>query len=203
MTSPAAPAPVRARPAALVAEVFAPAPLVLCLLVLAGWRSAGWTGVLWGLGTAVLVASLPMLVLRVLARRGMVDGHFVRSRAQRLPVHAATGVLTALVLAAELRLGAPVLVPVTTAFVLLGLLVLMALTLRWKVSAHVAMAACWAVGLGALTAPWAVPLAAPVPVLVALSRVRTGDHTPGQTVAGALIGVLIGLAHTAAVISLG
>ncbi|WP_186815631.1 phosphatase PAP2 family protein [Kocuria turfanensis] len=112
MTSPAAPAPARARPAALVAEVFAPAPLVL------------------------------------------------------------------------------------------GLLVLLAVTLRWKVSAHVAMAACWAVGLGALAAPWAVPLAAPVPVLVALSRVRTGDHTPAQTVVGALIGVLIGLAYTAAVASL-
>ncbi|MGQ1839949.1 phosphatase PAP2 family protein [Kocuria turfanensis] len=202
MTSSAASAPVRARPVALVAEVFAPAPLVLCLLVLAGWRAAGWTGALWGLGTAVLVASLPMLVLRVLARRGRVDGHFVRSRAQRLPVYAATGVLTALVVAAELRLGVPVLVPVTTAFVLLGLLVLLVVTLRWKVSAHVAMAACWAVGLGALAAPWAVPLAAPVPVLVALSRVRTGDHTRAQTVVGALIGVLIGLAYTAAVASL-
>ncbi|MGX5359163.1 phosphatase PAP2 family protein [Kocuria sp. KH4] len=202
MSSPAAPVLRRPGPAALVAEVFAPAPLVLCLLVLAGWRAAGWPGVLWGLGTAVLVASLPMLVLRVLARRGRVDGHFVRSRAQRLPVYAATGALTALVVAAELRLGAPVLVPVTTGFVLLGILVLLVVTLRWKVSAHVATAACWAVGLGALTAPWAVPLAAPVPVLVALSRVRTGDHTPAQTAVGALIGVLIGLGHTAAVAAL-
>lgn len=59
-----------ARADALVAELFAPAPLVLSLLVLAGWSAAGWTGAAWGLGTAVLVASLPMLVLRVLARRG-------------------------------------------------------------------------------------------------------------------------------------
>ncbi|MFF0944390.1 hypothetical protein ACFYE2_09205 [Kocuria sp. CPCC 205300] len=186
-----------ARADALVAELFAPAPLVLSLLVLAGWSAAGWTGAAWGLGTAVLVASLPMLVLRVLARRGRVDGHFVRSRAQRLPVYAATGVLTALVAAAGLRLGAPPLVPVTTAFVLLGLLVLLVVTLWWKVSAHVAMAACWAVALGALTFPGAALLAAPVPAAVALSRVRTGDHTPAQAAAGALIGVLIGLAHTA------
>ncbi len=186
------------RPSTLVAEVFAPAPLVLSLLVLAGWSGAGWSGALWGLGTAVVVASLPMLVLRVLARRGRVDGHFVRARAQRLPVYAATGLLTALVVAAELALDAPVVVPVTTAFVLLGILVLLVVTLWWKVSAHVAMAACWAVGLGVLLSPWAALAAAPVPVAVAVSRVRTRDHTPAQTAVGALVGVLIGLGYGAA-----
>lgn len=186
------------RGSTLVAEVFAPAPLVLSLLVLAGWTGAGWSGALWGLGTAVVVASLPMLVLRVLARRGRVDGHFVRARAQRLPVYAATGVLTALVLVAGLALGAPVIVPVTTAFVLLGLLVLLVVTLWWKISAHVAVAACWAVGLGVLLTPWAAAAAAAVPVAVAVSRVRTGDHTPAQTVAGALVGVLVGLGYGSA-----
>ncbi len=181
-----------------MAEAFAPAPLVLSLLVLAGWSGAGWPGVLWGLGTAVVVASLPMLVLRLLARRGRVDGHFVRSRAQRLPVYAATGLLTGLVVVAELAVGAPPVVPVTTAFVLLGILVLLVVTLWWKVSAHVAMAACWAVAVGALTTPWAAPAAATVPVAVALSRVRTGDHTPAQTVVGAVIGVLIGLGYATA-----
>ncbi|GAA1755984.1 hypothetical protein [Kocuria aegyptia] len=183
----------------LVAEVFAPAPLVLSLLVLAGWSGAGWPGALWGLGTAVVVASLPMLVLRALARRGRVDGHFVRVRAQRLAVYAATGVLTGLVVAAELALGAPAVVPVTTAFVLLGLLVLLVVTLWWKISAHVAMASCWAVGLGVLLVPWAAAAAAAVPVAVAVSRVRTGDHTPAQTVVGSLVGVLIGLGYGAAV----
>lgn len=183
----------------VVAEVFAPAPLVLSLLVLAGGAGAGLTGALWGLGTAVLVASLPMLVLRMLARRGRVDGHFVRSRAQRLPVYAATGLLTALVVGVELTLGAPAVVPFTAGFVLLGLLVLLGVTLARKVSAHTAVAACWAVSLGPLTAPWAVALALPVLVEVALSRVRTGEHTPAQTGAGALIGVLIGLGYAGTV----
>ena len=70
---------------------------------------------------------------------------------------------------------------------------LLVVTLWWKVSAHVAMAACWAVGLGVLSTPWAALVAAPVPVAVAVSRVRTGDHTPAQTVVGALIGVLVAL----------
>ncbi|MFI7482358.1 hypothetical protein ACH9EU_08055 [Kocuria sp. M1R5S2] len=186
-----------ARAGVLVAEVFAPAPLVLSLLLLAGWAGDGLPGLLWGLGTAVLVASLPMFVLRALARRGLVDGHFVRSRAQRLPVYAATGALTALVVGAELWLGAPPAVPWTTAFVLAGILVLMVVTLWWKVSAHVAMASCWAVALGVVTVPGAVVVALPVPIAVALSRVRSGDHTPAQTAAGALIGVLIGLAYAA------
>jgi membrane-associated phospholipid phosphatase len=187
-----------ARLSTLVAEAFAPAPLVLSLLVLAGWSGAGWPGALWGLGTALVVASLPMLVLRVLARRGLVDGHFVRTRAQRLPVYAATGVLTSLVVGAQVALGAPPVVPLTTAFVLGGILVLLVVTLRWKVSAHVAMAACWAVAIGVLVAPWAAAPAAAVPLAVAVSRVRTGDHTPAQAVAGALIGLLIGLGHAAA-----
>ncbi|MEX5270294.1 hypothetical protein [Kocuria sabuli] len=93
--------------------------------------------------------------------------------------------LTARVAAAGLRVGAPSLVPVTTAFVLLGLLVLLVVTLRWMASAHVATAACWAVALGALTFPGAALLAAPVPAAVALSRVRTGDHTPAQAATGA------------------
>ena len=78
------------------------------------------------------------------------------------------------------------------------LLVLLVVTLWWKVSAHVAMAACWAVGLGVLSAPWAALAAAPVPVAVAVSRVRTGDHTPAQTVVGALIGVLVALVWASA-----
>lgn len=123
----------------------------------------------------------------------------MRARAQRLPVYAVTGALIVLVLAAEQALGAPAVIPLTTAFVLLGLLVLLVVTLWWKVSAHVAVAACWAVSLGTLTTSWATALAVPVPVAVALSRVRTGDHTPAQTAVGALIGVLVGLAYTAAV----
>lgn len=181
-----------------MAEVFAPAPLVLTFLALAGWVGAGRSGLWWGLGTAVLVATVPMTVLRFLARRGRVDGHFVRTRSQRTPVYAATSGLVVVVLVALRALGAPALVLFTAGFVLAGILVLLAVTLRWKVSAHTAVAVFWALGVGALTAWWWALALVGVPVAVAWARVRTGDHTPAQVLAGAAIGV--GLASGYAVL---
>lgn len=184
------------RTADLVAEVFAPAPLVLAFLALAGWVDAGWSGLWWGLATAVLVATVPMTVLRALARRGRVDGHFVRSRSQRTPVYAATAGLVVVVLLALHVLGAPALVSFTAGFVLTGILVLLTVTLRWKASAHTAVAVFWAIGTGVLTAWWWTLLAAWVPVVVGWSRIRTGDHTAAQTLAGACIGAGPAIGYT-------
>ncbi|MEX5259825.1 hypothetical protein [Kocuria sp. CPCC 205263] len=51
------------RPSTLVAEVFAPAPLVLSLLVLVGWSGAGWSGALIGGLVALGWASVARTVL--------------------------------------------------------------------------------------------------------------------------------------------
>jgi membrane-associated phospholipid phosphatase len=64
-------------------------------------------------------------------------------------------------------------------------------TLWWKLSLHAA-AASGTVAILALSFGPALTLAVPLVAVVAWSRVRLGDHTPAQTVAGAILGALVG-----------
>lgn len=60
----------------------------------------------------------------------------------------------------------------------------------WKLSAHAAVAAASAETLVIAFGQWMTPLFLVV-ALVAWSRVRLGDHSPGQVVAGAIAGVAL------------
>lgn len=188
--------PAPNRWATLVAKRLSPATLGGVLLGTAGLVDSGWWGLMWAVITAAVVLVLPMTVLIVLARRGIVDTRYVRNRKHRFPVYIGVCVLILGTLAAHYVLG-PVLgipfsVTLTAAFLFLGVVVVMLVTLRWKVSAHTAMAAVFAVAIPLLVAGWLVAFTWVVPVAVAWSRIRTGDHTYWQTVVGAWIGVLIG-----------
>jgi membrane-associated phospholipid phosphatase len=69
----------------------------------------------------------------------------------------------------------------------------MLLTLWWKVSLHTAAASGTAAILVLSFGPLFI-LALPPIVLVAWSRIRLGDHTPAQTLAGAALGGLVATA---------
>jgi membrane-associated phospholipid phosphatase len=73
---------------------------------------------------------------------------------------------------------------------LTGLAATLLVTLWWKLSVHTA-AASGTVAILALTFGPALTLTIPTVALVAWSRVRLGDHTPAQTVAGAALGGLV------------
>jgi membrane-associated phospholipid phosphatase len=66
----------------------------------------------------------------------------------------------------------------------------MLVTLWWKLSLHTA-AASGTVAILVLTLGPLLILALPVVALVAWSRIRLGDHTPAQTLAGAALGGLV------------
>ena len=72
-----------------------------------------------------------------------------------------------------------------------ALLVAMAVTfgLRWKVSIHATAAAGVAAVLTILFGPW-LALTWPVAGAICWSRIRLGDHTAGQVVAGAAVGAI-------------
>jgi membrane-associated phospholipid phosphatase len=73
---------------------------------------------------------------------------------------------------------------------LTGLAATLLVTLWWKLSVHTA-AASGTVAILALTFGSALALTVPAVALVAWSRVRLGDHTPAQTLAGAALGGLV------------
>jgi hypothetical protein len=180
------------RLARLVTEALAPAPVIAALLLAVAWHSAATPGeaLKWALIAAAFCSLLPMLYILRGVRRGRLTDHHVRLRRQRRgPLLVAVGSvligLTLLVVA-----GAPRDVVALVGAGAVGLFVVVAITLVWKISVHVAVAAGGVVVL-ALVYGSALLALAPLVALCAWTRVAVRDHTPAQVVAGAAVGALV------------
>jgi membrane-associated phospholipid phosphatase len=177
--------------ASAVTEVLAPANIAVVQLLLVSWYSApGLAGLAWGLLTATFCGLIPYgIAIAGVRRRRWADRH-VRVRQQRLvPFLAAIASFLA-GLALLVTLGAPRQLIALVVAMLTCLAVTMVVTLWWKLSLHTA-AASGAVAILALTFGPPLLLALPGVALVAWSRIRLGDHTPAQALAGAVAGGLV------------
>jgi membrane-associated phospholipid phosphatase len=143
-----------------------------------------------GLLAATFCGLLPYgIVIAGVRRRRWTDRH-LRTRQQRpVPLLAGIGSVVA-GLAALLALDAPRQLVALVVAMLTGLAATLVVTLWWKLSVHAA-AASGTVAILALTFGPALTLTVPTVALVAWARVRLGDHTPAQTVAGAALGGLV------------
>lgn len=180
------------RLARLITDVLAPAPVCGALLIAVALHSTptiatalGWS--LLAVGFAVL---LPFAyVLRGVRRRHLTDIH-VRQREQRSPP-LLVGIGSILVgLALLVILGAPRELVALVAAMMAGLLVTLVVTLAWKVSVHSAVASGAVVILALVFGPaWlAMGLLAG---LVGWARVKLGDHSVMQVVAGSALGAVV------------
>ncbi len=148
---------------------------------------------LWSGVYVTMAMVIPMLFLVWQVRHGRVTDLDVQLREQRkgslLVTIAGFGVSWLV-----MRIGeAP---PVLTAMAGAGFvqwLVIFAITLRWKISAHTTSAAGATMLILRVFGLAAVPLVISIP-LIAWSRVKLRRHTLGQTIAGALLGsgVIVG-----------
>jgi membrane-associated phospholipid phosphatase len=174
-----------------ITELLAPANLAVGQLLLVGWHSApGSAGLGWGLLAATFCGLLPYgIVIAGVRRRRWTDRH-LRARHQR-PVPFLAGIASVLAgLAVLLALDAPRPLAALVVAMFAGLAATLLVTVWWKLSLHTA-AASGTVAILALVFGPALILALPVIALVAWSRVRLGDHTPAQTLAGATLGGLV------------
>jgi membrane-associated phospholipid phosphatase len=189
--APEAPARTRRQRAArYITETFAPAHLVLVELLAVGHHSApGPAGPAWSLVAAFFCVAVPLAVVVAGVRRGIWDLHFTVRRTRALPL-VMTTLCTATGFGALLLLGAPRPLVALVAAMAAGICVTMLITTVWKISIHT-LAASGACTVLALTYGPVMILAAPLVVLTAWSRVALRDHTPSQTIAGALLGVVI------------
>jgi hypothetical protein len=181
----------RTRLARAVTELLAPANLAVGQLLLVGWHSSpGPAGLGWGLLAATFCGLLPYgIVIAGVRRQRWTDRH-LRTRQQR-PAPLLAGIASVVAgLAALVALDAPRPLIALVVAMLTGLAATLLVTLWWKLSVHTA-AASGTVAVLALTFGPALTLTIPTVVLVAWSRVRLGDHTPAQTVAGAALGGLV------------
>lgn len=195
-------APLLHKVAEVVAAICSPAILGTVLLLAAGVTEDGHQGLWWALVTAAVVLGLPMAVLIYLSRRGVVETRYVRRREHRLPVYTSVAVLMGTALLVHVLLADVLRIPrsitVTTVLLLSGVITLAVVTLIWKVSAHSAMAAAFAVTLPVVIDGSLVLVSWVIPVIVTWARQRTRDHTYWQCVVGIWIGILLGGLYTLA-----
>lgn len=159
--------------------------------------TTAWTWAIMMVGLSVLV---PLCYVLWRVKRGDITDLDVSSRKQRVQPLLITMTSTELVLLALLAGEAPPTMIVLAGTMWLQVILLFAITLRWKISVHTATAA------GATTIVWAL-LGTPVPLLVIVplvgwSRVRLRRHSLLQTGAGALLGLAL-FSAAAAIMSLG
>ena len=173
--------------ARIVTETTAPAVLVGILLLLQPLLSPGVSWV-QGIVAAGFTVGLPFLMIIWLKRRGAVTDHHVGVRSQRAPILAASAVSIGIGALILLFLGAPAVLFGEIGGVFIGLVLCMAANLVWKLSVHSAVAAY--VGLTLLVP---IPVFGPALALMLASatgwsRVKLGDHTSTQVLAGHLAG---------------
>ncbi|RIV38943.1 phosphatase PAP2 family protein [Micromonospora radicis] len=180
------------RLARIVTELTAPAVLVSLLSVMIGWHSARgrYSGLAWGLLAAVFVSLIPLAYIVGGVRRGRLTDHHVRLREQRrIPLLFGLGSVAA-GLALLAVLGAPRPVLALVAAGLVGLVVAVTVSHWWKMSIHSAVAVGALVVL-VVTFGGHLLVATPLLALVGWARVRLGDHTPIQVLAGGALGGLV------------
>jgi membrane-associated phospholipid phosphatase len=177
--------------AGAVTEILAPANLAVAQLLLVSWyTSPGIAGLGWGLLAATFCGLIPYgIVIAGVHRHRWSDRHLRVRQQRRTPFLVAIGsVLVGLALL--VALDAPRQLVALVVAMLTGLAATMLVTLWWKVSVHTA-AASGTVAILVVTFGPPLLLALPAIALVAWSRIRLGDHTPAQTLAGAALGGLV------------
>ncbi|MFI0423443.1 phosphatase PAP2 family protein [Spongiactinospora sp. 9N601] len=170
-------------------ELFAPAHLVIGLPLIVGAITGGWAGIGWGALAAGLCGGIPLIVITAGVRSGrFVDKH-ITDRAHRPWLIGVIFTLVIITMTLMVTLGAPPVMVAGVAAMLVTLAVTGPITFWWKISFHTAVAAGSVVMLAWILPP--VPVYAAGVVLtaaIAWSRVVIRDHTPAQTIAGALGG---------------
>jgi membrane-associated phospholipid phosphatase len=188
--APAVTAPPRFAQA--VTDLLEPKNWIIFSTLAVGWGIDGWAGLGWGAVSALFAAVIPTIFIRYGMRRGRVSDRHVGVIAQRLIVLAfVLGSVAAGVLLMVLG-GAPRDIIALTVAMFTALLVLTAVTTKWKISVHAAVSA-GGVAMLALVYGALALLLLPLVVLVGWSRVVLRDHTTAQVIAGAALGVSVGL----------
>ncbi|MEU4422110.1 phosphatase PAP2 family protein [Actinoplanes sp. NPDC024001] len=193
MTTPTVETRPADRIARLLTEILSPAVLVAGVLIAVAWHAtaSALTALIWGVIAAAAASFLPIAYILHGVRRGAWTDRHVGVRAQRtLPLLVCLG-STASGTLALFAAGAPRDLLALIACMAAALVVATPITLiaRWKISIHSLVAAGTAVTLTVVFGPW-LALTWPPAAAVGWSRVRLGDHTTAQVIAGAVVGVI-------------
>lgn len=181
------------RLAKIITDVLSPAVLVAGLLLAVAWHAARTPtqAIVMGSLAASAASIIPIGYILRGVRKGRWTDHHVTVREQRkLPllvclVSTLVGMLLLYAVHAPRELVALIASMVASLAVAWPITML----LRWKVSVHALVAAGAAGALTVVFTPVVLVAMVPVAAAVCWSRVRLNDHSTGQVVAGAVIGL--------------
>jgi hypothetical protein len=176
-----------------VTDLLEPKNWIIAATVLIGWHSGHLGGIAWGLLGALFAAVLPTLFIRLGMRQGRFADRHVGTREHRLTVM--TFIIASVTAGVCLQafLGAPRPVLALTVTMLAAISLLMAITVKWKISVHCAVSSGATIMLALSYGPAMLALYLLV-ALVAWSRAEIRDHTPAQAAAGAILGAVLSAA---------
>ena len=178
------------RLARYVSQIASPPLLAALSAAMIGWSlntRFAWSLVSFEIGFAIL---LPVLFISWLLRRGKISDFDVYLRRQRFWPYLFTVFCSLATLGLFWVLNAPSLLLALAAAALAQIVAMFAINFFWKISAHAAGAAGFATLLFYIVGAAAFPVFLLIPLMI-WSRLRLRRHTLGQTLAGALLGVLI------------
>ncbi len=174
----------------LISNALCPPVVGLLTLLLIGGvvsSSAGWSWVAIYVATSLI---LPTLYILMLVRLGKVSDFHLPIQSERILPLCFTALVTTITALAAWRLNAPELIQLIGYVTVVQTILILLITLRWKISLHCLAAAELAtIGLYILGLP-ALALCAAVPV-IGWSRVHLQRHTVAQTIGGTLLGFII------------
>ncbi|MFK0294277.1 phosphatase PAP2 family protein [Streptomyces sp. NPDC090442] len=155
------------------------------------------TGLLWALEAILFSAAIPVAYIKFGMRKGMWADRHVGQRKRRLLLIPVIMASVATGIAIMIWREAPSAMVALVVAMLATLAALLPITAFWKISVHTSVAA-GSLAMLAVTYGSLVWLAIPLVAVIGWSRVSLRDHTPAQTVAGAVAGAVVaGLVFTA------
>lgn len=164
--------------------------MLAALLIALPWGANPSTASLWwGISAALIVCGIPLAVVVMLVRRGVLTDHHVSVKEHRRPVMVGVLVLVLGYLAAALWMQGPIEIIALLVATFLAGVVIAVVSPWWKISGHGMMMGGTIV---ALTTSWgpAGLLFIPVGIAVCWSRIRLQDHTEAQVISGFLYGLI-------------
>lgn len=149
-------------------------------------------------GTLLFTAVLPALPILIMMRRGQIKDLFISKREERtMPYLFSMLAYVFWVLFLWRTLQFPMYLLIYTIGCVVSVFIMTLINLKWKISAHMTGIGGLAGGIFgvcyqmALNPVWLFALVIVVSGLVAISRLYLKAHTPGQIIAGYLLGFLL------------
>ncbi|CAD6016073.1 acidPPc domain-containing protein (plasmid) [Agreia sp. COWG] len=175
--------------AAVLSEVFGPAPLLVVAYLAVGAYSST---LLLAAAVVTCMAVMPYAFTALLAHRGRVSDRFVSNRAQRVPV--LIGTLACVVVGLAILMLAPGNTHgliVMTVVMLSALIAVTIVSLKWKISIHATIASFVTGILVVLFGPFLLPVAVAICGSTCWARFRLSQHSVAQLLAGLVVGFVM------------